>query len=101
MFSQVSVCPRRVGVSGPMSFLGRWVSLVLGPFCGVGMSGGGVDTPQIWDLTGWYTPTALPRYGIQRDTVSKQAVRIFLECFLVFHVTSCLLVLTIFLDLLL
>ena len=39
MFPLVSVCPQGVGMPGPRSRLRKgWVSLVPGPFWGVGMS---------------------------------------------------------------
>ena len=43
MFSQISVCPLGVGISGPMSFLG-----VPSPFEGWVCPGEG--TPQTWNL---------------------------------------------------
>ena len=60
----------------PCPFQG-WVSLVPGPFLGVGMSTHPLDMgPQGRYVWGWV-------HGIQRDMVGKRAVCILLECFLV------------------
>ena len=98
MFSQVSVCPQEkglylwshvlsgtgVGMSGG-EYVRGWVCLGAWELRKVGISRGRVP-PWRWDLSGGYVQrlTTPPRHGIQCDMVGKRAVRILLECFLVF-----------------
>ena len=82
----LSACPRG-GYHGTMSFLG--VSLVPGPFLGeVSMSRGEWVCPEWrWVCPGGYSPLP-PDMRYKVDTVGKQAVRVILECFFVFDMSS-------------
>ena len=85
MFSQVSVCPKGVGVR---------ISLVPGPFWGVGISGTmsfpGDRVSRRVSCRGWYLgviqrigyPRGIP-YTPQKWRLLRRSVRILLECFLV------------------
>ena len=81
------VCPERGEYSGPMSFLG--VSLVPG---GLGMSLG--DNGYVWGV-GMSMGLGMSRGGESThspdmgDTVGKRAVRILLECCLVYCFNHC------------
>ena len=82
-----------MGISGPMFVLG--VSLVPGPFWGIGMSGGmSKGVGHVWGQVfpggmgmsrGWVSTPPNMGPGIQQDTVGKRAVRILLEYFLVIY----------------